>query len=87
MAKVRLKSNPALTGEVSEFNTHGLGEIVGGIGEDYDSWYIRDLEVLINGEWKDMMQAFKDKDLIPNNFNTRFIEADNQVDKERGYYF
>lgn len=52
-----------------------------------DSCFIRDLEVWVEAlpEWKDMRQAFKDKDLIIDNHNTCFFEPTLEEDRERGF--
>lgn len=85
--KVRHKEKGYL-GESSRFNMHGIGEIIVGFDEgDMDSMYISDFEVLLpDGKWKDMKQAFKDKDIIPDNYYTMFGLPKNDADKERGYF-
>jgi hypothetical protein len=70
------------------FNTSSLSEIIvyykdGGSDTDYIDGYEVYLE--IKKEWKDLKQAFKDKDVIPDNFNTRFAEPNTPEDKIRGY--
>ncbi|WP_283697661.1 hypothetical protein [Clostridium perfringens] len=37
-------------------------------------------------KWKDMSQAFKDNDIIPDNHNTCFREPRNVKERENGYY-
>lgn len=68
--------------ETSHFNVHALAEVLTGD----DSAFISDLDVWVNGEWKDMRQAFKDRDIIPDNYNTFFAIPRNPEDKERGYF-
>lgn len=80
------------TGEVGsarEFNTSSLSEILvffenGGA----DSDYIQNYDVFLESkqEWKDMSEAFKDKDLIIDNHNTYFAEPQNEEDRKRGYF-
>lgn len=92
--KVRMKSNPSSVFSSSEFNTHALGEVIG-CGKDFgcDLFYIKDLDVFIEARthagnhigWKDMREAFKDKDLIIDNYNTCFFEPKNEEDRQRGY--
>ena len=87
--KVRGKDGSWIGGS-SQFNTHGLGEIIVGFNPSengMDSMFIKDCEVFIEafGEWKDMRQAFKDKDIIVDNYNTRFFEPKSIEDRERGY--
>jgi hypothetical protein len=52
-----------------------------------DSAFIRDFEVWIEAlqKWKCMSQAFKDSDLIVDNYNTTFFEPSNDEDRERGF--
>jgi len=79
--KVRYK-NSGIESESQNFNTTALWEALTGD----DSVSISELDVLLNsGEWKDMDQAFKDHDLITNNFNTCFFEPTNEEDKVRGF--
>ena len=72
----------------SKFNIHGLGEIIVHY-PDYgaDSAFIREFDVYLvsTGEWKDMNQAFKDHDLITDNYNTRFFEPKTEEDRIRGF--
>ncbi|MGU8921407.1 hypothetical protein ACV3UV_11920 [Clostridium perfringens] len=72
------------------FNTCGLGEVIVGFLDDegMDSMFINELEVFLDSkqEWKDMSQAFKDNDIIPDNFNTCFREPRNTKERENGYY-
>lgn len=50
---------------------------------DYISNYLVWLEK--KNEWKDLRQAFKDHDVITDNYNTIFFESDNEEDKKRGF--
>lgn len=65
------------------FNTTTINEVLTGD----DSAYITDLDAFIvaTGEWKDMAQAFKDHDIITDNYNTRFFEPPTEKDRVRGY--
>ena len=72
--------------EGSAFNTHSLSEIIvmykdGG----QDSAYIKDFEVEIHGVWKLLSDAFADKDIVPNNYNTHFGPPRDSQSRERGY--
>ena len=71
-----------------EFNIHALSEIIVYFEEgDCDSEFISDYEVeLKTGWWKDMQTAFKNKDIIPDNYNIHFREARNWLEKSNGYY-
>jgi len=81
MAKLRYKTHPDFPFYAAQFNVCALNEILTGKGLAF----IQELEVEINGEWKDMGQAFKDHDLIINNPNTRFFEPTSQEDRDRGF--
>lgn len=78
--RVRYKKT-GVEAESSRFNTSTSGEVLTGD----DSAFIRELDVWINGAWKDMGHAFRDKDIIPDNYNERFGEPWDIEDKNRGY--
>lgn len=85
MTRLRVKETGD-TGVSLGFNTASLSEVVVGFdGMDCDSVYMRDLDVEIDGEWKDLRQALKDKDLVPDNYNTRFGPPTSEENRERGY--
>lgn len=67
----------------SYFNVHGLGEVL----LPDTSEFISELDIWLahKSEWKDMNQAFKDGDLITDNYNTTFFEPQTEEDKKRGY--
>ena len=65
----------------NRFNVQALAEI--DVGND--SMFISDLEVFVNGDWKDMNEAFRDRDIIPNNYNSTFDVPETEEDKKRGY--
>lgn len=86
--KVRNKATGAsrVQGDASYFNTHALNEIIVGFEDgSMDSCYIKDFEVLVDGEWIDMREAFRLRLLITDNYNTRFFEPATEEDKVRGY--
>lgn len=83
--KVRYAGKPDSVGIANHFNTHGLGSVVVGWEGDLSDEMISDLEVEIAGEWKPLSQAFRDKDLITDNYNIRFFEPPTPEDRERGY--
>jgi hypothetical protein len=85
--KVRTKNDPMDVFYSGKFNTHAVGEVEGhGDSFGADLFFIRDLDVLLSsGEWKDMSQAFKDHDLITDNYNVIFFEPINEEDRKRGY--
>jgi len=91
--KVRNKEKGYL-GYSGGFNIHGMSEIIvhfddGPDGEPNgaDSCFIREYDVFLDSiqEWKDLAQAFKDKDVITDNYDTIFFEPRNKEEKERGY--
>lgn len=72
----------------NRFNVHSLDEIiVQHLEHGADSAYGKDFNVFLESkqEWKDMRQAFKDKDLITDNYNTIFFEPQTPEDRKRGY--
>jgi hypothetical protein len=87
-----MKSKPEATGCSLGFNTAGLGEVIMGFDDDpdgthngADSMYIKDLEVLIDDKWICMSEAFRTKQLIPNNYNTDFRRPENEEERKLGY--
>ena len=85
--KVRMKSDPNGVFHSSKFNTHAMSEVIGqGDSFGADSFFIKDLDVLLStGQWKDMKQAFRDRDIITDNYNTWFFEPKTKADRDRGY--
>jgi len=72
----------------NKFNVHGLSEIIIQHSEyGADSAYIKDFDIFLEQkqEWKDMAQAFKNKDLITDNHNIYFFEPKNEEDRKRGF--
>lgn len=80
--KVRYKNTKIETASY-RFNTSALNEVFTGD----DSVFITDLEVFLEkrGEWKDLSQAFRDKDVIVDNYNIYFFEPLTDLDRDRGY--
>ena len=62
--KIRYKET-GTEADANAFNMHAMAEVLTGD----DSAFISELDVWVNNEWKDMDQAFKDEDIIPNNLN------------------
>lgn len=80
--QVRYKNRHDDTRSTNKFNVVGLSEV--DMGDD--SAYIKDLDVFIPGiGWKDMKQAFADRDIIVNNHNTHFDVPLNDICRSRGY--
>ena len=78
--RVRYKKT-GIEANASSFNMHALAEVLTG----EDSAYISDLDIWIDGEWKDMGQAFKDRDILPDNYNSFFSVPETEEQRERGY--
>lgn len=82
--KVRYKKTLS-EASASQFNMHALSEVL--TGDDSPS--ISELDVWLTKTnppgWKDMGQAFRDKDLITDNYDSRFFEPENEEDRKRGY--
>lgn len=78
----------------SEFNTCGGGEVIvcllnkDGVFEGQDSAFISELEVYIDSteEWKNMNEAFKDKDIISDKCNTCFREPLTEEERQQGHF-
>lgn len=79
--RLRYKST-GTEAEGYRFNIHALAEI--DVGDD--SAFIKDLDIFIKGAWKDLGQAFKDKYIIPDNYNVWFGIPKTKEDKERGFF-
>lgn len=93
--KAREKMKPEIAIHTGKFNIHALNECICYWPEgNADSMYFKDLDIWIKATseatgkqigWKDMRQAFKDKDIIVDNFNTCFFEPKNEEDRKRGF--
>jgi len=85
--KVRNKKTRAL-GFSSTFNIHGMSEIIVGFRDDgMDSDYIENYEVYLEATkcWKDLSLAFRDRDVVTDNYNTKFFEPPTEEDRIRGF--
>ena len=80
--------HPTWEGSGGSLNTHSLSEVIVYYKEgDASSEYIRECEVkLTDGTWKNLAQAFRDRDVITDNYNTAFREPISTEEKARGYY-
>lgn len=86
--KVRNKANGS-EGYSNTFNVHALSEIiVCFLDSDCSSEFISDYEVYLESkqEYMDMLQAFKEKLIITDNYNTNFREPKDDQERERGWY-
>jgi len=85
MLNVRNKKT-GTTGTASEFNLHAASEIIVYFDDDCSTEFIRDYEVqLSSGEWKDMREAFRNRDIIPDDLNMHFREPQNDEERKRGW--
>ena len=73
--------------QTGKFNIHSLDEILvyGPDWMDSDYMEIYDVHIKKSEQWKDLRQAFMDKDIITDNYNTCFFEPANEEDRERGF--
>ncbi len=80
---LRYKKHPDDVFQSNSLNTLALAEVLTGD----DSAFFSDLDVWIEAkqEWKCLSQAFRDKDVITDNYNTMFFEPKNEEERNRGY--
>lgn len=86
--KVRNKKTGAL-GYCSKSNTYAMAEVIVYFDEgDCSSEFIKDYDVYLELQqtWKSMDEAFRNRDLIPDNYDTEFREPRNDDERERGWY-
>jgi len=81
-------------GYSGDFNICSIDEIIVGFDDNpdgthngADSCFMTDYYVFLEATqtWKDMPQAFRDKDIITDEYNTYFFEPKTKEDRERGY--
>ncbi|BBB91034.1 MAG TPA: hypothetical protein PKA28_10705 [Methylomusa anaerophila] len=87
--KVRSKKTGDL-GYSSKFNLHAMSEIIVYFEEgDCDSAYIDEYDVFLESTktWKPLNEAFRDRDIITDNYNSEFREPRDAVERERGWYY
>jgi len=69
-----------------QFNVASLSEIIVTYEDgSADSAFRKDWDAFVGGQWKDLRQAFRDHDLVTDNYNTRFFEPSCGEDRERGF--
>lgn len=85
--KVRFTKNKEITGTSDKFNIISHTEVLMYFdkGGGASSEFISDLEVKIKDKWISLSEAFKQKMLITDNYNTKFFEPENEEEKKRGY--
>ena len=85
--KIKYKKSGKV-GSSHEFSSHAAGppEILVYFEEWIDTDFMHNYLVYIEAkqEWMEFSQAFGNKDLIIDNFNTIFFEPKNEEDKKRG---
>lgn len=66
MPRVRLKKDHTVLGTASRFNTLSVSEMIVTYNEgDASSEFVSDYDVQLQDDsWKDMREAFRDKDLV-----------------------
>lgn len=81
--KLRYKKHPQDEFQASRLNTSALAEVLTGD----DSALFSDLDAWIEArqEWKDLSTAFRDRDVITDNYNTFILEPRNEEERQRGY--
>lgn len=72
-------------GRGSQLNVHALFEVIVYFDDDCDTIPGSELEVHLDGAWMPLGQAFREKKLITDNYNTEFFEPANEIERERGY--
>lgn len=79
--RVRYKEHPHIVRSASQFNMSSINEVLTGD----DSVPESELDVLINNQWIDMREAFRQHLLITDNYMIHFFEPQTEEDRERGY--
>lgn len=85
--KIRSKAKPDEVGQAGDFNVASLNEIFVYFEDWMDTDFITNYDVFLETtqQWKDLAQAFKEHDVIVDNYNTCFFEPKNEHDKAQGY--
>lgn len=85
--KLRLKDTQEICSS-DKFNIHAISEIIVYFDNDMGTDFIKNYDVWLETkeEWKDLSQSFKDKDVIPDNYNSYFREPKNEIEREQGWY-
>jgi hypothetical protein len=86
--KVRLRKDHKVTGQSSTFNMSAIDEVKVYFDiDDVDSCFVKEIDVFITktSKWKSLYEAFKDHDVITDNYNSHFFEPKNEEDRKRGY--
>lgn len=87
MAIVRYKNRHDIVGDTDRFNTAGIGEVIVWFPDgEATSEEISELEVLFQTGWISMSEAFRSKQLIPDNYHRYFREPTNVEEQTKGWY-
>jgi hypothetical protein len=86
--KVRLSAKPEITGYSSKLNMCGMSELIvhyedGDASSDEISLYDVQLQ---DGTWMPLWQAFREKIVITDNYDSSFRQSLNDEERARGYY-
>ncbi len=83
MPLIRYKKYPEEQFNAHSLNISALAEVLTGD----DSAFFSDLDVYLESkkQWKCLSQAFKDRDIITDNYNTIFFEPKDEEERKRGY--
>lgn len=76
-------------GYSSKFNIHAMSEIIICFDDgDCNSDFIDDYDVYLESSkrWESMKEAFRNKDIIIDNYNSEFREPHNEAERGRGWY-
>lgn len=74
-------------GTASKFNVHAMFEVIVYFQDgSADSVSGNELEVKIGENWVPLTDAFKGKDVIPDNYNTSFRAPLTMAERIRGWY-
>ena len=85
--KVRHKETQVVWSSGS-FNTHSVNEIIINheeLGSDSDFIINYDVWIEAKKVWMELRHAFKNKDIITDNYNRYFFEPKTQADRDRSY--
>jgi hypothetical protein len=88
VVKVRLSAKPDTVGSSARFNVAGLFEFVVAFADgDMDTVEGHDLDIqLADGTWLPVTRAFRERFVIPDNYNTFFREPVNGLEQQRGWF-
>lgn len=80
--KVRYQKTGSIA-SANQFNMHAMAEVL--TGDDSASIHELDVYLEQKQEWKSLADAFRDHDVIVDNYNSRFFEPETEEDRQRGF--